>query len=66
MTEPFIVTPEHVLQAYTVGVFPMAETRESNEFLWVNPKKRGIIPLDKFHVPKSLKKELKKNRNNFV
>ena len=42
------------------GVFPMAETRDAEDLFWVDPKQRGILPLDQFHMPKSLIKTLKK------
>ncbi len=42
------------------GVFPMAETRDADDLFWVDPKQRGILPLDQFHMPKSLIKTLKK------
>jgi len=50
------ITAEQLLQAYAHGYFPMAESRDSEELLWFDPKKRGIIPLDGFHIPKSLAK----------
>jgi leucyl/phenylalanyl-tRNA---protein transferase len=54
------VTPELVLQAYAVGLFPMAETRDDNALYWIDPKERGILPLDGVHVSKSLRKVLRK------
>lgn len=58
MTE---ITPEILLNAYASGLFPMARERESEELFWFSPDMRGIIPLDKFHIPVSLKKFMKKN-----
>jgi leucyl/phenylalanyl-tRNA--protein transferase len=52
--------PELLLRAYSIGVFPMAEAREDNEFFWVDPDHRGIIPLDRFHLSRSLRKTLKR------
>ena len=49
------------LQAYKDGLFPMAETAESNEIYWVEPKKRGVFFFDKIRVPKKLKKIAKSN-----
>jgi leucyl/phenylalanyl-tRNA--protein transferase len=49
-----LLTPELLLRAYASGVFPMAETRDSNSVFWVNPDRRGIIPLDRFHIPRRL------------
>ena len=54
------VTPELVLQAYAVGLFPMAETRDDDSLYWIDPKERGILPLDGVHVSKSLRKTLRK------
>ncbi|MEQ9449909.1 MAG: leucyl/phenylalanyl-tRNA--protein transferase, partial [Rhodospirillaceae bacterium] len=54
------ITPELVLKAYAYGVFPMAKSRGDSDVFWVQPKLRGIIPLDEFHVPRSLKKRLRK------
>lgn len=48
------LTPQLVLQAYYAGVFPMAETRDDPEFMWIEPKERGVIELKEFHVPKRL------------
>lgn len=53
------VTPYLVLNAYAVGFFPMAETRESERIFWVDPEMRGVLPLDVFHVSKSLKRFIK-------
>lgn len=54
------ITPELLLKAYAYGVFPMAKARDEEEVYWVQPKERGIIPLNAFHVPRSLRKSLKK------
>lgn len=56
------LTTKHLLEAYRCGIFPMAETRDSEELFWVEPKIRGILPLDGFHVPRELKKLIKKER----
>ena len=48
------VTPELLLRAYRVGLFPMAETRRSNRLYWLDPEFRGVLPLDRFHVPRRL------------
>jgi leucyl/phenylalanyl-tRNA---protein transferase len=48
------ITPGLLLQAYASGVFPMAETAGSEELFWVDPKRRGIIPLDGLHVSRRL------------
>jgi len=48
------LTPEILLRAYAEGLFPMAERRTDPLLYWVSPEKRGIIPLDAFHVPRRL------------
>jgi leucyl/phenylalanyl-tRNA--protein transferase len=53
------ITPELLLKAYAYGVFPMAKTRGDSDVFWVQPKLRGVIPLDAFHIPKSLRKRLR-------
>lgn len=50
--------PDLLLRAYTVGVFPMADSRDAESVYWVEPKTRAILPLDSFHLSKSLKKTL--------
>jgi leucyl/phenylalanyl-tRNA---protein transferase len=58
MKDDIEITPSILLQAYATGVFPMAETAESEGFFWVDPKVRGIIPLDRFHLSRSLRKRM--------
>jgi leucyl/phenylalanyl-tRNA--protein transferase len=53
------LTPELILQAYANGVFPMAEGRDDDEIFWVDPRARGIIPLDGFHISRSLAKVIR-------
>jgi leucyl/phenylalanyl-tRNA--protein transferase len=54
--------PDLLLRAYSVGVFPMASTRDAADVFWVEPKKRGVLPLDKFHLSRSLAKTLRSGR----
>ncbi|MGH6763222.1 MAG: leucyl/phenylalanyl-tRNA--protein transferase [Phyllobacterium sp.] len=51
-----------LLRAYATGVFPMAEEADDPEIFWVKPERRGIIPLETFHVPRSLKKTIRQGR----
>jgi leucyl/phenylalanyl-tRNA--protein transferase len=53
---------ERLLQAYAVGLFPMADDRDARTVHWVEPRWRGVIPLDGFHVPRSLRKALRRRR----
>lgn len=55
------VTPELLLEAYRAGVFPMAEHRDDPEVFWVDPRKRGVFPLDGFHISRSLAKALRRD-----
>ncbi|CTQ48736.1 leucyl/phenylalanyl-tRNA--protein transferase [Jannaschia donghaensis] len=50
------ITPETLLMAYASGVFPMAEGRDDPEIFWVDPKQRGVLPLDGFRMSRSLSK----------
>jgi leucyl/phenylalanyl-tRNA---protein transferase len=50
------LSPEILLAAYAAGVFPMAESADEPELFWVDPRRRGILPLDAFHVPRRLRR----------
>lgn len=54
--------PNLVLGAYSVGVFPMADSRDAEEVYWVEPQERAILPLDGFHLSHSLRKTLAADR----
>lgn len=54
------ITPEFLLEAYQTGYFPMARSCHDPQLYWLHPLKRGILPLEGFHVPRSLGKLLKK------
>ncbi|MEO1859393.1 MAG: leucyl/phenylalanyl-tRNA--protein transferase [Verrucomicrobiales bacterium] len=54
------INPEFLLQAYRMGIFPMA--MEQGEIGWFSPDPRGVIPLDSFHVSKSLKRIMSAGR----
>ncbi|MEQ9643717.1 MAG: leucyl/phenylalanyl-tRNA--protein transferase [Alphaproteobacteria bacterium] len=56
------ITPELVLKAYTIGVFPMAESRDDERLFWVDPPQRGILPLTGFHLPRRLKRTVRSGR----
>ncbi|WP_424927281.1 leucyl/phenylalanyl-tRNA--protein transferase [Amaricoccus tamworthensis] len=49
--------PLDLLRAYAMGIFPMADDRNSDEIFWINPTERGIIPLDGLHVSRSLARD---------
>ena len=48
------ITPDVLLKAYACGIFPMAESAEDPALYWLEPEKRGVIPLDRFHLPSRL------------
>lgn len=54
--------PRLLLQGYASGVFPMADSRDTEDLFWVEPRQRAIIPLDGFHVSRSLKRSLRSGR----
>lgn len=54
------LTPDLLLHAYSIGVFPMAEHREDEEIFWVDPKRRGIFPIEGFHISRSLAKTIRR------
>jgi len=53
------IDPALLLRAYASGIFPMADSADAPEVYWVEPERRGILPLDRFHLSKSLAKTLK-------
>ena len=55
----FEITPAILLKAYGCGIFPMAENADDADMFWVDPNERGIIPLDAFHIPRSLRKTIR-------
>jgi leucyl/phenylalanyl-tRNA--protein transferase len=54
--------PQLVLGAYAVGVFPMADAREARSVYWVEPKRRAVLPLDGFHLGRSLRRTVSADR----
>ena len=56
------ITPDVLLKAYACGIFPMAETAEDLSLYWIEPEHRGIVPLDRFHVPERLARTVRSDR----
>lgn len=54
--------PRLLLQGYATGIFPMADSRDADELFWVEPRNRAIIPLDRFHLSRSLRRTLHSGR----
>lgn len=57
--DPFEITPDILLRAYSIGLFPMAESATDDNLFWVDPEARGIFPLDGLIVSKSLAKTVR-------
>ena len=55
------VSSQLMLLAYAQGIFPMAETATDPELFWVDPKRRGIFPLNGFHISRSMRQFLQRN-----
>jgi leucyl/phenylalanyl-tRNA--protein transferase len=60
--ETFEITPQVLLKAYACGIFPMAESASDPGMFWVEPEMRGVLPLERFHVSRSLRKEIARRR----
>ena len=60
--QPFEITPKLLLRAYSIGMFPMAESANDPTLFWVDPEERGIFPLDGLIVSRSLAKTVRSDR----
>lgn len=54
--DPLEITPSLLLRAYANGIFPMSDSSDASEIYWVDPKFRGILPLDQFHISRSMRR----------
>jgi leucyl/phenylalanyl-tRNA--protein transferase len=54
--------PRLLLEGYAAGIFPMADSRDAADLFWVEPRSRAIVPLDKFHMSRSLRRTLRSGR----
>lgn len=57
MTE---LSPDILLRAYAAGIFPMAESRADRRLYWIDPETRGVLPLERFHIPRRLRRTLRR------
>jgi leucyl/phenylalanyl-tRNA--protein transferase len=55
-----LLTPELMIRAYAAGIFPMSEGVDDPNVFWVDPQRRGVFPLDRFHTSRSLRKRIRK------
>ena len=60
------LTPEVLLKAYACGIFPMAESADDPALYWIEPERRGVLPLDQFHVPSRLARTVRSDRFTVV
>lgn len=60
------ITPEVLLKAYACGIFPMAESANDPGLYWIEPERRGVIPLDTFHLPARLARTVRTTRYEVV
>jgi leucyl/phenylalanyl-tRNA---protein transferase len=54
--------PRLLLQGYATGIFPMADSRDAADLFWVEPRNRAVLPLDRFHLSRSLRRTLRSGR----
>src|SRR6056297_951865 len=60
MIDPALhLTPELLLKAYAAGISPMSENRNDPEIFWVDPRRRGVLPLNGFHISRSLARRMR-------
>jgi leucyl/phenylalanyl-tRNA--protein transferase len=57
-----IIPPESLLSAYAQGIFPMAESKDSKNVDWYSASKRGVIPIDQFHISKNVERLIRQGR----
>ncbi|MCK0195466.1 leucyl/phenylalanyl-tRNA--protein transferase [Ancylobacter sp. 6x-1] len=56
------ITPEVLLKAYACGIFPMAESADDPGLYWIEPERRGILPLDEFAISRRLARTVRSDR----
>lgn len=56
------LTPDLLLHGYSIGIFPMAEARDDPDIFWVDPRRRGVIPLEGFRMSRSLARAIRSER----
>jgi len=66
LNAPYAITPHLLLRAYSIGLFPMAESADDDQLYWVDPERRAIFPLDDFIVSRSLAKTVRSDRFEVV
>ena len=56
------LTPDLMVRAYAAGIFPMADDADDPEVFWVDPRRRGVLPMERFHVSRSLRRSILSGR----
>lgn len=56
------ITPQVLLKAYACGIFPMAESASDPTLYWIEPERRGILALDRVHVPRRLARVIRQDK----
>jgi leucyl/phenylalanyl-tRNA--protein transferase len=57
-----IIPPDILLEGYSKGIFPMSESRDDDTVNWYSALKRGIIPINRFHVSKNVQRIIRQGR----
>ena len=60
MSQQFVIAPETIIQAYTLGIFPMAASKDAEDIQFFQPDIRGVLPIRPPHIPKRLQRLLRK------
>ena len=60
MSQQFVIAPETIIQAYTLGIFPMAASKDAENIQFFQPDIRGVLPIRPPHIPKRLQRILRK------
>lgn len=55
------LTSDILLRTYAAGIFPMAESADDQTLFWVDPDRRGVLPIDTFHISRKLQRRLRDN-----
>ena len=61
MSQQFVIAPETIIQAYTLGIFPMAASKDAEDIQFFQPNIRGVLPIRPPHIPKRLQRLLRKH-----
>jgi leucyl/phenylalanyl-tRNA--protein transferase len=60
VSQQFVIAPETIIQAYTLGIFPMAASKDAEDIQFFQPDIRGVLPIRPPHIPKRLQRLLRK------